>query len=119
MRYWLKPSGQQHIHSQNQPNDIEMEKKLYERAVKIADGVVILDENGEIERVNGLKNKVELDKVIHMKSERDQRLSDSDYLMMSDYPMEDKSEWISYRQALRDLPSNIVDIDNIDWPEKP
>jgi len=41
-----------------------------------------------------------------VRSERDSRLRDCDYLMMPDYPIEEeqRAAWAAYRQALRDLP---------------
>ena len=42
-----------------------------------------------------------------LRSERDRRLAATDYLLMSDYPLNDtlKGAVQTYRQALRDLPS--------------
>ena len=48
-------------------------------------------------------------------------LSESDYLMMVDYPISDekKQEIKVYRQALRDIPQQDGFPDNIVWPDKP
>ena len=59
-----------------------------------------------------------------LRSERDKRLSATDYLLNSDYPIsEDNLEQIkAYRKALRDLPSQEGSpwIDGeIPWPDKP
>jgi hypothetical protein len=57
-----------------------------------------------------------------MRIKRNKRLEETDYLLMPDYPHASddiKIQWMNYRQALRDLPNNITDYDNIVWPEKP
>jgi hypothetical protein len=60
--------------------------------------------------------------------QRVQRLQDTDYLMMPDYPYaseQSRQAWADYRQALRDLPETsepYYDANgqvNIAWPQKP
>lgn len=50
-------------------------------------------------------------------------LSQSDVYVLPDrwdsYTAEKKTEWSSYRQALRDLPENTTDPFNPVWPVKP
>ena len=52
---------------------------------------------------------------------RDQYLTESDYTQMPDYSLSNKSEWATYRQALRDLPShsNWPSLEDSDWPSAP
>lgn len=52
---------------------------------------------------------------------RNALLKETDYILMPDYPLTDeqKSLWILYRQALRDLPEQDGWPLNIVWPEKP
>jgi hypothetical protein len=45
-------------------------------------------------------------------------LGASDSKMVSDAPW-DLSPWFAYRQALRDLPANIKDPRNVQWPVSP
>ena len=47
---------------------------------------------------------------------RDRRLSETDYLALSDQTLSDAME--TYRQELRDVPAQ-SDPDNISWPSKP
>lgn len=65
-----------------------------------------------------------------VREDRNKKLADSDYLMQPDYPMtqEAKEAWQAYRQALRDLPSNlpnaIIDPESgslvgVEWPNEP
>lgn len=59
-----------------------------------------------------------------LKEERNRRIAESDWRFLSDQTP--SSEWIDYRQALRDLPANSSpeldengQLTNITWPEKP
>lgn len=53
------------------------------------------------------------------RSKRNQLISDTDYIMQSDYPMADKTAIGEYRQALRDITAQTGFPDTIDWPVKP
>ena len=48
---------------------------------------------------------------------RNQKIAESDWMANSDVTMTDA--WKTYRQALRDLPANNSDVDDINWPTKP
>ncbi len=52
-----------------------------------------------------------------LREERNRRLAETDYLALSDVTL--SSEMTTYRQALRDLPSNTTDPANPVWPTKP
>ena len=63
-----------------------------------------------------------------LRSERNILLRNSDWTQMPDSPLSDskKTEWQTYRQALRDLPANstpsLTELENItgvNWPTKP
>tara|TARA_R100000781_G_scaffold111400_1_gene77806 strand:- start:33 stop:404 length:372 start_codon:yes stop_codon:yes gene_type:complete len=54
-----------------------------------------------------------------VRKKRDMMLSESDFILMPDYPLEDKSAWESYRQELRDIPSSFDDVNDVSYPEKP
>ena len=58
------------------------------------------------------------------KRKRNALLAESDWTQFADSPLTDKkkSEWATYRQALRDLPQeypNAISNDDIIWPTKP
>jgi hypothetical protein len=55
-------------------------------------------------------------KWIAVRRDRDNRLSQTDYLALSDSTLADNMK--TYRQALRDVPAQ-ADVDNITWPTKP
>ena len=56
------------------------------------------------------------DKWINVRRDRDRKLSQTDYLALSDSTLADNMK--TYRQALRDVPSQ-SDVDNITWPVQP
>ena len=56
-----------------------------------------------------------------LRTERNTKLSETDWTQSPDSPLdkEAKSEWATYRQSLRDLPSNSPDPANPSWPDAP
>ena len=61
-----------------------------------------------------------------LRLERNQKLAETDWRMVEDYPMSNKLEWKTYRQALRDLPATANpqldsqgNLTNVTWPEIP
>ena len=53
-----------------------------------------------------------------VRSDRDKRLSDTDWTQVADAPV-DKAAWATYRQALRDVPTQAGFPYDITWPSKP
>lgn len=51
-----------------------------------------------------------------LRAERNRRLAETDWVALSDSPNV-SGEMIMYRQALRELPSRITDLNNFTWPE--
>ena len=58
---------------------------------------------------------------IQFREERNALLASSDWTQLPDSPLSDtkKSEWATYRQQLRDLPSATTDPSSPSWPQKP
>ena len=56
-----------------------------------------------------------------LRSERDNLLLSSDFTQLGDIGLSEskKTEWVTYRKALRDLPANTSDPANPNWPTKP
>ena len=56
-----------------------------------------------------------------LRQERNQRLAEVDWVFSTDYQIHDDSyqQWLTYRKALRDLPSATEDPENPVWPEQP
>ena len=71
---------------------------------------------------NGDPVKITDDKdipIARKRAERNSLLAQSDSMMVSDRGLTDvkKAEWVTYRQALRNMDFN--NLDKITWPEKP
>jgi hypothetical protein len=79
--------------------------------VKVVDGLCIAETDDE-------RNETLMEDV---RSERNNLLSQSDWTQTLDSPLSDskKAEWATYRQTLRDLPSNTSDPGNPNFPDKP
>ena len=56
------------------------------------------------------------DKWVNVRSQRDRKLAETDYLALSDQTLADNMK--TYRQELRDVPSQ-SDPDNLTWPDLP
>lgn len=54
----------------------------------------------------------------NIRSDRDRRLSECDWTQVADAPV-DKAAWATYRQALRDVPTQAGFPYDINWPSKP
>jgi len=54
-----------------------------------------------------------------VRQERNTLLSASDYRDLPNYPGTDQESWLTYRQALRDVPSNNANPFDISWPVRP
>lgn len=66
-------------------------------------------------------NSSEDEKLLHLRIERDKKLSDTDWIILRNLETNEPvpKEWLDYRQALRDFPENVKDLENVIWPEKP
>lgn len=65
-------------------------------------------------------NLTDEQKLTLVRMERNARLAACDWTQLEDAPSSiDKSAWAKYRQALRDLPENITDIDIVIYPTPP
>ena len=56
-----------------------------------------------------------------IRHERNELLSETDYIILRAYESGTAvpTEWATYRQALRDLPSTSTDFNSVSWPTKP
>ena len=57
----------------------------------------------------------------NLRQERNKRLAEVDWVFSEDYSIDDDSyqQWLTYRKALRDLPSLTEDPENPVWPSRP
>ena len=97
---------------------------------KYIDGVLVdltAEEITEFETRESEYNADSANRAIgNLRFERNIRLAETDFYALSDVTM--SSDMTTYRQALRDLPSNYTtddsktlaeDLSNLDWPTKP
>ena len=80
---------------------------------KMVDGVLVAMSDEEIATMDSEQNSM---KPMMARAERDTLLSESDIYALADRITD---EWKTYRQALRDVPSQAGFPDNITWPTKP
>ena len=100
------------ISSNNQYSMIEApEDNNSVNYTKVVDGVCIVETQDEINE----------EKLEQIRIERNRLLLNCDWTDLPNCPLSDekKTEWQSYRTALRDFPSSIFDLDNITWPIAP
>ena len=92
--------------------------KLYKYKYISGEGNTIVYEERALEELNIEREAAERYK---LRINRNILLQDSDWTQLLDIPFNTGilSEWQIYRQALRDLPSNTIDLFNPIWPEIP
>jgi len=75
------------------------------------------------EQILAILPQVELDMALdNLRVKRNKLLADSDYIVLADSPVNDKANWITYRQKLRDITNGLTTIEqvnNVTWPIKP
>jgi hypothetical protein len=54
-----------------------------------------------------------------VRRDRDERLLQSDWSQNRDIVLENDSDWVAYRQALRDITTDYIPVSNPRWPTKP
>ena len=86
---------------------------------KMVDGVTIKMTDEEIAALEASQPTAEeilTDKWLRIRTERNDKLAATDWRASSDLTLSDA--WKTYRQALRDVPTQ-SDPDNITWPTEP
>ena len=65
--------------------------------------------------------RIENEKIVHLRKQRDSMLASCDWTQGNDSPLSDsdKTAWATYRQALRDITDTYSDLDSVVWPTKP
>jgi len=101
---------------QNESVDFNVDEPYTYDSINLPDGYTKPSKEAYDEAFTRYLN-IELFKVF--REQRNKKLTESDFMMLSDYPKEDIEEWKVYRQALRDLPSVTEDPENPVWPTPP
>tara|TARA_Y100000114_G_scaffold155353_1_gene179298 strand:- start:1823 stop:2176 length:354 start_codon:yes stop_codon:yes gene_type:complete len=103
----------------------------YPNAVTINADLIVFDSVNNILEVdkNVIANKIielqALEPMRLLREERNQKLMNTDWRMLSDYPRSNQTEWQIYRQALRDITTQTPTLDEngqltgITWPTPP
>lgn len=92
------------------------------RAQKYENGEITLVEDEELTKIMNDQPRLIMERKIRLfKNQRNNLLLKSDWTQLPNAPISDekKAEWVTYRQALRDLPSVTEDPENPDWPTPP
>ena len=107
----------------------ELKPNAKYKATELEDGSFVLewdvDKNGgeaapTMEEIKTKAQQIENEIPIrHLRKVRDQLLSATDWTQNPDVPESTRAKWVSYRQALRDLPAKTLDVTNPTWPTKP
>ena len=75
------------------------------------------------EQILAIIPQVELDIALdNLRAKRNKLLADSDYIVLADSPVNDKANWLTYRQQLRDLTeglSTVEQVNSVVFPVKP
>ena len=75
------------------------------------------------EQILAIIPQVELDIALdNLRAKRNKLLADSDYIVLADSPVNDKANWLTYRQQLRDLTeglSTVEQVNSVVFPTKP
>ena len=75
------------------------------------------------EQILAIIPQVELDIALdNLRAKRNKLLADSDYIVLADSPVNDKANWLTYRQALRDLTEGldtVAKVNAVVFPNRP
>ena len=97
--------------------------QVNDKAYDVNGNKIILDENAIAKEVSKLLADVPMKR---LRQERNQRLVETDWTQYRDVSLSNDSDWKTYRQTLRDLPSKSEpqldengQLTNVTWPTKP
>ena len=75
--------------------------------------------NGQEWRMNWVLTPIpDSEQAAKVREQRNQKLKDTDWTQVADSPV-DKAAWATYRQALRDVPSQVGFPWDVQWPTQP
>ena len=87
------------------------------------DDIIILDETKITAKQKEIEN---LEAIKILREERNKKLMESDWTQNRDVTLSNDTDWKTYRQTLRDLPSTAspklddnINLSNVTWPTKP
>ena len=103
---------------QNDPVDFNVDEPYTYENINLPDGYT---KPGKEEYDEAFARHLNIALFNELRQERNRRLADVDWVFSEDYRIDDDSyqQWLTYRKALRDLPSLTEDPENPVWPEQP
>ena len=89
--------------------------------VDVSDIEIVIDPDGSDPRGTDMVRTVITWDELESRNRRNEKLSACDWTQGLDTPLSDskRAEWATYRQELRDLPSNTPDVNGLEWPATP
>ena len=105
------------------PNDAPNTLSKYAECAKWCNenGTATIEDKGDYYEAVPIPEPTEQEMASMVRSQRDAKLSATDYLVVPDYPIspEDLEAVKVYRQALRDIPEQSGFPKNVQWPVEP
>jgi len=103
----------------------QQEQPTYdEKTQNVVDGGFVQDESGNWTKIWNVVEKTQTEitewievKANSIRSQRNQLLSETDYLALSDVTL--TAEMAAYRQSLRDITNQLGFPETVEWPVKP
>ena len=111
----LEEWGVYSVQQTPKPNDYT--KNITEGTPTLVDGVYVQVWNQTDATQSEIDARIE-DKWEEIRQLRYELLLECDWVVLSDSPLKESTDWLSYRQALRDITSQ-SDPYTISWPVKP
>jgi len=97
--------------------------QVNDKAFDVNGNEILIDENAVNTEVSNMLSKVPMRL---LREERNQKLVETDWTQNRDVTLSNDSDWQTYRQSLRDLPSTASpeldengQLSNVTWPTKP
>ncbi len=100
---------------------IDRNTQKFEEGTPVLDGSTWRQAWNVIELSTEELQQLEDTKAASVRATRNQKLTDTDWTQMADSPLasDKKTEWATYRQSLRDLPTAGGFPHTMTWPEEP
>ena len=89
---------------------------------KLLNGVVIEMTQAEIDEQTKPESEIFNEHMENLRDKRNNLLKQSDWTVLPDSPIADKTAWQTYRTELRDLTNGLTTVEQVEavtWPTKP
>ena len=89
---------------------------------KLLNGVVVEMTQAEIDEQTKPESEIFNEHMENLRDKRNNLLKQSDWTVLPDSPIADKTAWQNYRTELRDITNGLTtveDVNSVTWPTKP